>query len=351
MKKIIFSFNTTLAFLFVLIFAVSCSSNKETDNKTSETDTSSELLSNKTEAGNEIDYAETNQAEEETLAEETPTKVNNTEDEKNNKKAETKKTATSKIIDSSPKRNQETASTPTKTTPKRELRNAEKVGTTPKKVEKPTKPFSHDSWNVLLQKYVSSTGKVNYAGFKKDKAKLGAYLKLLSANEPSGKSRNDQMAYWINAYNAFTVGLIADNYPVSSILKLDNGKTWMVKRITIGGKKYSLEDIEKKVLIGKFKEPRIHFAINCAAKSCPPLKNRAWKGSSLNSDLDRASKNFINNTSYNEIEKKTAKLSQIFNWYKGDFSDVNAFINKYANTQITGKTKVSFNEYNWNLNN
>ena len=80
------------------------------------------------------------------------------------------------------------------------------------------------------------------------------------------------------------------------------------------------------------------------------MKNRAWKGSSLNSDLDRASKNFINNASYNSIEKRSASLSQIFNWYKGDFSDVNAFINKYASTQITDKTKVSYNEYNWDLN-
>ena len=133
---------------------------------------------------------------------------------------------------------------------------------------------------------MSSAGKVNYAGFKKDKAKLQAYLSLLSKNAPTSKmSRSDQIAFWINAYNAHTVDLIVKNYPISSITKLDNGKTWYVKRITIGGKKYSLDDIEKKILIGKFKEPRVHFAVNCAAKSCPPLKNRAWKGSSLTETL------------------------------------------------------------------
>ena len=218
-----------------------------------------------------------------------------------------------------------------------------------KEIEK--KPFSHDTWDELLRKYVSASGQVNYGGFKQDKGKLQSYLDLLADNAPtSSMSKNDKIAYWINAYNAFTVDLMVDNYPLSSILKLDGGKTWYVKRITIGGKKYSLNDIEKNILIGQYKEGRVHFAINCAAQSCPPLRNRAWKGSSLNSDLDRASKDFINNNKYNQISKKKANLSRIFDWYKGDFGDVNTFINKYSDIPITSKSKIDFNEYNWDLN-
>lgn len=219
----------------------------------------------------------------------------------------------------------------------------------PKEAEQ--KFFSHDTWDELLRKYVSTSGQVNYGGFKQDKAKLQSYLDLLADNAPtSAMSKNDQIAYWINAYNAFTVDLIVDNYPTSSILKLDGGKTWYVKRITIGGKKYSLNDIEKNILIGQFKESRVHFAINCAAQSCPPLRNRAWKGNSLNSDLARATKDFINNDKYNQISKKKANLSRIFDWYKGDFGDVNAFISQYSDTSITSKTTMAFNEYNWDLN-
>ena len=262
MKKRTFLFSTLFMCLFVLIFATSCSSNQETDNQTSEANTSNEATNN--ELSSEIDYSETDEVEAETSDEELTAEA---DEETTEEEVAEKETVSEKTVASSSREQQETAPTARKTTTTKpvvkSVEKAEKVETVskkpvvaskkaevaPKKVEKPAKAFSHDDWNALLQKYVSSTGKVNYAGFKKDKAKLDAYLKLLSANEPSGKSRNDQMAYWINAYNAFTVDLIADNYPVSSILKLDNGKTWMVKRITIGGKKYSLEDIEKKVLI------------------------------------------------------------------------------------------------------
>jgi outer membrane biosynthesis protein TonB len=217
-------------------------------------------------------------------------------------------------------------------------------------VSKP--PLSHEVWNNLLQKYVSSSGKVNYAGIKKEHNRLTSYLNILEVNPPqSSWSRNKQIAYWINAYNAHTVDLIVKNYPISSILKLDGGKTWYVKRIKIGDKKYSLDDIEKKILIGKFKEPRIHFAVNCAAKSCPPLMNKAWKASTLNADLERMTRNFINDSNNNSFSKRSAKLSKIFEWYAADFGNSKTFINKYALMPITRKMKVSYNDYNWDLNN
>lgn len=254
----------------------------------------------------------------------------------------------------------ETASpkvTPKKAAPKTTTKPVEKTKVKPKakpivpKKKAPVVEFSHDAWDKLLRKYVSASGKVNYAGFKKDQAALKAYLKLLSDNPPkSSDSRNKQLAYWINAYNAFTIDLIVANYPIKSILKLDGGKTWYVKRITIGGKKYSLSGIEKDILIGRFKEGRIHFAINCAAKSCPPLMNRAWTAQNLTDNLNRATRNFINNQGFNKIKKKSAKLSHIFDWYQADFGNVTAFINQYSATKMSTKAKIEYLDYNWDLN-
>ena len=127
-------------------------------------------------------------------------------------------------------------------------------------------------WNGLLRKYVNSSGKVNYKGFKSDKSKLDAYLKELENNPiQENWSKAKKMAYWINAYNAFTIKLIVDNYPISSITKLHGGKPWDVKWIKLGGQTYSLNNIENDILRPKYKDARIHFAVNCAAKSCPPL--------------------------------------------------------------------------------
>ena len=373
MKKGIFSFTTIFTFSLVVIFLTACSNNKETESAAETSEPTEESLTNETDTGTitEIDYSdlETDQTEKKSLT--VKDTRPNSNSNSNNKKPTPKKPTVKQPINTNPSTTEAAPSQPktnnVETAPKKpsilkpsndnveaapKKTNSSKLKLESKKFnKKTTQAFSHSAWNSLLSKHVTSAGKVNYTGFRRDHSALKSYLDLLSKNDPAGKSRNDQIAFWINAYNAHTVDLIVENYQTTSILKLDNGKTWSVKRITIGGKKYSLEDIEKNILIGKFNEARIHFAINCAAKSCPPLKNKAWEGRNLNSDLDRASRNFINNSSYNQIEKKTANLSQIFNWYKGDFNDVNAFINKYANTQITSKTKVNYNQYNWDLNN
>lgn len=212
-------------------------------------------------------------------------------------------------------------------------------------------PPSHEAWDVLLKKYVSASGKVNYKGFKSDKNKLEDYLKTLSNNAPeSAWPKAEQMAFWINAYNAYTIKLIVDNYPLSSITKLDGGKPWDQKWIKIGGKTYSLNNIENDILRPQFKDARIHFAINCAAKSCPPLLNAAWTANNLNNNLDAQAKKFINNTTFNKLSEKKAEVSKIFDWYKEDFGNLIAFLNKYANTKAGAKAKVSFLEYDWALN-
>ena len=210
----------------------------------------------------------------------------------------------------------------------------------------------HASFDSLLQTHVSDKGVVNYKGLKKDRAILEAYLQTLSDNIPQeDDSRAAQMAYWINAYNAFTLHLIVKNYPIASITKLDDGKTWDIKRIVLANKKYSLNKIENEILRSKYKDPRIHFAVNCAAKSCPPLYNRAYTAENLETVLDERTKAFVNNTAYNTLSAKSVKISKIFEWYAGDFGDITTFLNQYSSKKITPKATVSYQEYNWDLNN
>lgn len=221
-----------------------------------------------------------------------------------------------------------------------------------KKVEQPKQAaFSHAAWNTLAQKHISSTGKVNYKGFKADIAAFDAYLASLAKNPvQSSWSRAEKMAYWINAYNAFTIKLIVDNYPTSSITKLHGGKPWDVKWIKLGSKTYSLNNIEHDILRPQFKDARIHFAVNCAAKSCPPVLNKAWTAKNLESNLERSAKQFINNAKYNTISGNSVAISKIFEWYAEDFGDMITYLNKYANTKIKSGAKITYKNYEWALN-
>jgi hypothetical protein len=134
-------------------------------------------------------------------------------------------------------------------------------------------PVSHASFTDLLKKHVAASGKVNYKGFIRDSLQLNQYLELLSDNPPQNSwSREDQLAYWINAYNAFTLQLIIRNYPLKSIKDIGSrikipfvNTPWDIKFIRIGKRKFDLNNIEHDILRGKFKEPRIHFAIVCAS--------------------------------------------------------------------------------------
>lgn len=210
----------------------------------------------------------------------------------------------------------------------------------------------HSQWDRLLQKHVSNTGKVDYAGFKEDLDLLNAYLAEL-ASFPVEKDwpREHKMAYWINAYNAFTIKLIVDHYPVSSIRDLYKGNPWDVKWITLGEKKYSLNNIENDILRPQFKDARIHFAVNCAAKSCPPLANKAFTGKNLDQLLDQQTRQFINNNRYNDIKSGKVKVSKIFEWYAEDFDGLIPFLNQYSAANIQKDSKIEYAEYDWSLNN
>lgn len=230
---------------------------------------------------------------------------------------------------------------------KTETVDVPKVEPTPK-VEKAPTGVSHDIWDQLLRKYVSASGKVNYKGLKGEKGQLEAYIKLLSENvATSSWSRNERLAYWINVYNAHTVKLILDNYPLKSITDL--GKPWDIAFVKLGTKTYTLNQVENEIIRPTFKEPRIHFAVNCAAKSCPPLLNQAFTPEKLNSQLQKQTRAFINSSS-NSISADKIELSKIFDWYGKDFGDLSAFIQKYTQVEIAENVEISFQEYDWALN-
>ena len=240
---------------------------------------------------------------------------------------------------------------PAKTPQTTEKQPLEKKPTVVEKAPEKPQPPSHSAWDGLLRKYVNGSGKVNYSGLKSEVAKLDAYLEILEKNAPEPDwSRKEKLAYWINAYNAFTVKLIVDNYPVGSITDLEGGKPWDKKWIHIGGKTYSLNNLENDIIRPRFHEPRIHFAVNCAAKSCPPLLNRAWTAANLNGNLEKRAKAFINNPNYNSIAADKVKVSKIFDWYGSDFGNLIGFLSKYGETRISANAKVECGEYNWALN-
>lgn len=209
----------------------------------------------------------------------------------------------------------------------------------------------HSVFNELLSTYVSSKGVVDYLGFQKQEAKLDDYLAWLGTNVPaSSVKRNERLAYWINAYNAYTIKLILKNYPLKSITDLHGGKPWDVKWIDLGGKTYSLNNIENDIIRPEFNEPRIHFAVNCAAQSCPPLANKAFTASNLESLLEKQTVAFVNNKKYNQLSRESVVVSKIFDWYGKDFGDIASYISKYAMESVKKEANVSYNEYDWSLN-
>ena len=217
---------------------------------------------------------------------------------------------------------------------------------------KPTLNIDHSQWDKLLKKYVDKEGYVDYVGFKKDIAELDAYLEMFSKNQPQKDwGEPELLAYYINLYNAATVKLIVEKYPVKSIA--DISRPWTKDRISIGNKTFSLDDIEHNIL-RKMNEPRIHFALNCASISCPKLSNEAYVASKINEQLERATKEFINSDK-NDISNSNAQISAIFKWYVKDFkvngnTDVIAFINQYSSVKMNSNAKVMFKKYDWDLN-
>jgi hypothetical protein len=240
--------------------------------------------------------------------------------------------------------------------------------------------YDHSVFDALLKKHVlliegGKATKVNYANFAKDRAQLKSYLDALSkvsAADYKGWPKNEQLAFLINAYNAYTIELILTKYPdLKSIKELGStlSSPWKKKFFTLLGEEKHLDDIEHGMIRaeGVFNEPRIHFVVNCASIGCPALRNEAITADKLEAQLEDSTKKFLSDRSRNRMNGDAVQLSKIFDWYGKDFSrgwkgynSLNQFLAKYANsladnpadqsTLASGKLKTTFLDYDWALN-
>jgi len=218
----------------------------------------------------------------------------------------------------------------------------------------------HQIFGDLLKKHVKNSV-VDYAGFKTDETKLDTYLKELENTRSNTLDRNEQFAFYINAYNAWTIKLILSGYPgIDSIKDLGSvlKSPWKKKIVRIDGDIVTLDHIEHKILRPRYKDPRVHFAINCASKSCPPLISEPYYGAVLEQQLDAVVKAFLNDTKRNRLEGNTLYASRIFKWFKDDFNkDIIGFFLKYSEGSLRkdlaanrDKIKIKYLYYDWTLN-
>ena len=223
-----------------------------------------------------------------------------------------------------------------------------------------TTPPNHELLNAVLKNFVRD-GQVNYQQLHENEEQLNIYLARLQSHAPTVNwSREEQLAYWINAYNAFTLKIILDNYPVKSIKDIGDklqiplvNSTWDIQFIEIGGKSFSLNDIEHRILRREFNVPAIHFAIVCASRSCPPLRSEAYSADNIDKQLNEQALAFINDESKNQIATDHIKISKIFSWFEGDFTKDGSlidFLNQYSHTKINQDARIDFLEYDWSLN-
>jgi hypothetical protein len=196
-------------------------------------------------------------------------------------------------------------------------------------------PAALNDFDALLKEHVDDKGMVNYQKIKARPVRLNTFLAALAAVKKTEFDRwpeNQKIAFWINAYNAYTLKAIIDNYPVkssffkslrfpkNSIRQIDG--VWDKLKFNVQGQKLTLEHIEHKELRAKFSEPRIHMALVCAAMGRPPLRNQAYRGPQLNDQLDDQSKKFMAHPGKFKIDRaaQTVHLSQIFKWFGDDFT-------------------------------
>ncbi len=232
-------------------------------------------------------------------------------------------------------------------------------------------------YNAVLMQHVNELGEVDYSSIKED-TRFAEYLDLLSATDPDALTDNEALAFWLNAYNVFTIKLVIDNYPVGSIKEITplriKGISLAFPKLNspfeyniaeISGRKYSLDDIEHGILRKKFDEPRVHFALVCASYSCPPLRGEAFEPSRLNEQLNEQARIFLTDALKNKIDpaNKEIYLSKIFKWFKSDFTKngegSTRSLQEYLAQFFEGKTRemlennafrVKYLKYNWTLN-
>ena len=218
----------------------------------------------------------------------------------------------------------------------------------------------HSIYAELLMKYVKN-GRVDYEGFKSEEAKLDDYLKILESVDSKSLSEDEMFAFYVNAYNTWTIKLILSGYPeVKSIKDLGSlfKSPWKKEIVRIDGGVITLDNVEHDILRPRFKDPRVHFAINCAAISCPPLRAEPYQGDILGTQLDDSTRSFLNDPNRYKFEGNTFYVSRIFKWFAEDFKhDVLSFYLKYADEDLRRKLeakrtslRIQYLPYDWGLN-
>jgi len=218
---------------------------------------------------------------------------------------------------------------------------------------------SHQAWGQIVQAHVRG-GQVDYSAIQADN-RLDGYLGKLNRIDPAKlPTKHHQLAFWINAYNAFAVKGILDHY--SPMTLWGRYRYFIGRDYQVGGTTINLYDLERQVLIEQFHEPLIHFAIVCASTSCPKLQSWAYQPDQLDQQLDHAAREFINDPTRNRFDRqqRIASLSMIFQWFEKDFSaaagSVLAYVARYVNDPELAKElgrpgyRIEFLEYDWSLN-
>jgi hypothetical protein len=207
--------------------------------------------------------------------------------------------------------------------------------------------------DAFFKKNVSSGG-VDYAGIKAAPAELDELVGMVGSYNASSADKNTKKAFYLNAYNILVIKNVVNHYPIAK--PLDVPGFFDAKKFKIAGSSLTLSDIENKVVRPTFKDARVHFALVCAAKSCPPIAAYAFMPSKVNAQLEAITKKALNRKSFIKVnaEDKTVQLSQILDWYKEDFlaeaGSLLEYVNKYRTEKIPDSYKQSFYTYNWALN-
>lgn len=196
-------------------------------------------------------------------------------------------------------------------------------------------------------------GRVDYANIKSNPAELDGLVEIAKAISVSKENAKEYQAFWINGYNILVIKGIVENYPLKS--PLDVGGFFDKTEYDIGGTSITLNDIENKLLRKNFPaEPRFHFVLVCGGLGCPPIIGQAYMPDTLDAQLEKQTNLALNDPAFIQVNKNRAKISQIFEWYKGDFTQNGLsqvdFINTYKTEKLPEKTKVSYYPYDWTLN-
>lgn len=216
---------------------------------------------------------------------------------------------------------------------------------------------NYSPWNTILSKYYDPARGFDYAGLKAHDAAGLQNLRLqLGRVNVAALNRKQQLAYWINVYNINTVATIVESYPVKSIRDLSTDPliftVFKKKRVPFGSELLSLDDVETAKIREAFHDPRVHFAINCASKSCPPIRSEAYVGEHVDAQLDDQAKRFLTaNTHFTRNgDTLVVHVTKIMDWFGGDFGDKAAFLRKYISIPAAKSVEFAYDDYDWALN-